>query len=150
MIDVFSKFIEMIETTIDLDRVSSHEYKIKADYDEDLQSREKRNFFAFFYWIRDIFLPLFKNAEKNNSKSNRKCTTIWIRFVRSWTDICRQRRIVIRKNRTATHRKKLFVCVTIRSKAVGFTESIGKKAPLYRNNCITSQLKWRKRKASFS
>lgn len=37
MIDVFSKYIEMIETTIDLDRIRNHEYVIKPDYDKDLK-----------------------------------------------------------------------------------------------------------------
>lgn len=37
MIDVFSKYIEMVETTIDLSRISSHEYVIKPDYDKDLK-----------------------------------------------------------------------------------------------------------------
>ncbi|CAF1022666.1 unnamed protein product [Adineta ricciae] len=43
MINVFSKYIEMIETTIDLDRIRNHEFVIKPDYDKDLQEcREKQ------------------------------------------------------------------------------------------------------------
>ena len=38
MIDVFSKYIEMIETTVDLDRIRNHEYVIKPEYDQDLKS----------------------------------------------------------------------------------------------------------------
>ncbi len=37
MIDVFSKYIEMIETTIDLDRIRHHEFVIKPNYDKDLK-----------------------------------------------------------------------------------------------------------------
>lgn len=37
MIDVFSKYVEMVETTIDLDRIRNHEYVIKSDYDKDLK-----------------------------------------------------------------------------------------------------------------
>jgi DNA mismatch repair protein MSH2 len=45
MIDVFSKYIEMIETTIDLDRIRNHEYVIKPDYDKDLKSLNFKNSF---------------------------------------------------------------------------------------------------------
>jgi len=38
MIDIFNKYIEMIETTIDLSRISHHEYVIKPDYDKDLKA----------------------------------------------------------------------------------------------------------------
>ena len=39
MIDVFNKYTEMIETTIDLDRIRNHEFVIKPDYDQDLKSK---------------------------------------------------------------------------------------------------------------
>ncbi|CAF1072794.1 unnamed protein product [Adineta steineri] len=43
MIDVFSKYIEMIETTIDMARIGNHEFVIKPNYDKDLQEcREKQ------------------------------------------------------------------------------------------------------------
>ncbi|CAF4170441.1 unnamed protein product [Adineta steineri] len=43
MIDVFSKYIEMIETTIDMGRIGNHEFVIKPNYDKDLQEcREKQ------------------------------------------------------------------------------------------------------------
>lgn len=41
MIDVFSKYVEMVETTIDLNRIRNHEYVIKPDYDKDLKGIEK-------------------------------------------------------------------------------------------------------------
>ena len=37
MINIFSKYIEMIETTIDLDRIRNHEYVINPNYDKDLK-----------------------------------------------------------------------------------------------------------------
>ena len=43
MVDVFSKYIEMVETTIDLDRIRNHEYVIKPDYDKDLKSLNFKN-----------------------------------------------------------------------------------------------------------
>ena len=42
MINVFSKYIEMIETTIDLDRIRNHEYVIKPDYDKDLKGKTRK------------------------------------------------------------------------------------------------------------
>ncbi|CAF3335006.1 unnamed protein product [Rotaria socialis] len=42
MIDIFSKYIEMIETTIDLNRIGNHEYVIKPDYDKDLKECRKK------------------------------------------------------------------------------------------------------------
>ncbi|CAF3906552.1 unnamed protein product [Rotaria sordida] len=42
MIEIFSKYIEMIETTMDLDRIGNHEYIIKPDYDKDLKECRKK------------------------------------------------------------------------------------------------------------
>ncbi|CAF1998318.1 unnamed protein product [Rotaria magnacalcarata] len=42
MIDIFSKYIEMIETTIDLNRIGNHEYVIKPGYDKDLAECRKK------------------------------------------------------------------------------------------------------------
>jgi len=47
MIDVFSKYIEMIETTIDLDRIRNHEYVIKPDYDIDLKGINRKKLFSY-------------------------------------------------------------------------------------------------------
>jgi DNA mismatch repair protein MSH2 len=49
MIDVFSKYIEMIETTVDLDRIRNHEYVIKPDYDKDLKGLIKFFFFSYLF-----------------------------------------------------------------------------------------------------
>jgi DNA mismatch repair protein MSH2 len=50
MIDIFSKYIEMIETTIDLNRIRNHEYVIKPDYDKDLKGLIE-NFSLIFKYI---------------------------------------------------------------------------------------------------
>lgn len=32
---------ELVESTIDLEAIENHEYRVKADFDESLQSKEK-------------------------------------------------------------------------------------------------------------
>jgi DNA mismatch repair ATPase MutS len=66
MIDVFSKYIEMIETTIDLDRIRNHEYVIKPDYDKDL----KGFFFEklFFLFNRFSFSECREKQDELESK----------------------------------------------------------------------------------
>ena len=52
MIDIFSNYIEMIETTVDLDRIRNHEFVIKPDYDQNLKSRSSRLVFLSSLLVR--------------------------------------------------------------------------------------------------
>jgi DNA mismatch repair protein MSH2 len=54
MINVFSKYIEMIETTVDLDRIRNHEFVIKPDYDKDL-----KGFYKNIYDLSPLYALLF-------------------------------------------------------------------------------------------
>lgn len=133
MIDVFSKYTEMIETTIDLDRIRNHEYVIKPDYDEDLKSK---SFIRSFFHLFRSFL-LLQNVEKNKMIWNRKCTKIFLPCAINSLRSYRQRPVVhlYRRNRTDTSRIKIrFDSATIQSKEDGCIESIAKKVRHYKNN----------------
>ena len=56
----FAKFQEMIETTLDFERIDNHEYMIKADFDEGLQSECPTKVWPIVFrliwtgWLRNV------------------------------------------------------------------------------------------------